>query len=208
MRTVSLCSVFTALLIFLANAIAAADLPATQPTTMPTTNPSRITWDQAKDHIGQSVTVTGPVVDTHDFGDAAVLNVGKDFPNPDRFTVYIPADKRTGFPADLDNGKTISVTGTLKLYHDVPEIEADAAHIVVINQGPEGGRREKGVISLFRNCREKQAQYSCCDEKAYDPFLCGLDFTRTRRSIAGPGKNFSFVIQYRRFKWLRKPWRT
>jgi hypothetical protein len=134
MRTVSRCSVFSALLIFLANAIAAADLP----TTMPTTTPSSISWDQAKDHIGQIVTVTGPVVGTHDFGDAAVLNVGKDYPSPDRFTVYIPADKRAGMPVDLDNGKTISVTGTLKMYHDVPEIEADAAHVVVINQSPEG----------------------------------------------------------------------
>jgi hypothetical protein len=105
---------------------------------VPTTNPSSITWDQAKDHIGQSVTVTGPVVGTHDFGDAAVLNVGKDYPNPDRFTVYIPADKRAGMPTDLDTGKTISVTGMLKLYHDVPEIEADAAHIVVIDQGSTG----------------------------------------------------------------------
>jgi hypothetical protein len=105
------------------------------PTTGPTTQPVSITWDQAKNYIGQEVTVTGPVMGTHDFGDAAVLNVGKDFPDPARFTVYIPSDKRSGMPSDLDNGKTISVTGKMKAYHDVPEIEADAAHITVISSG-------------------------------------------------------------------------
>jgi hypothetical protein len=138
MRTTFQASVFLVLLIFLANAIAAADLPATSPSTMPTSAPSSITWDQAKDYIGQVVTVTGPVVGTHDFGDAAVLNVGKDYPSPDRFTVYIPADKRAGMPTDLDVGKTISVTGKLKKYRGVPEIEGDAGHIVVITQGSEG----------------------------------------------------------------------
>jgi len=127
-------SVTSALLICFTSALAAADSPTTLPATAPTTAPSMITWDQAKDHIGQLVTVTGPVVGTHDFGDAAVLNVGKDFPDASRFTVYIPADKRKEMPADLDNGKTISVTGTLKLFHRIPEIEGDLAHITIIEQ--------------------------------------------------------------------------
>jgi DNA/RNA endonuclease YhcR with UshA esterase domain len=134
MRTTTRCSFFSVLPILVASAIAAADLP----TTMPTTGPSSINWDQAKDYIGQNVTVTGPVVGTHDFGDAAVLNVGKDYPSPERFTVYIPADKRAGMPTDLDDGKTISVTGKVKMYRGVPEIEGDAGHIVVIKEGPEG----------------------------------------------------------------------
>jgi hypothetical protein len=128
MRTVSKLALLSALLISFSNAIAAADSPAT----MPTTTATSITWDQAKNYIGQNVTVTGPVIGTHDFGGAAVLNVGKDYPDPDRFTVYISADKRTSMPDDLDKGKTISVTGTLKMFHNVPEIEADAAHISIV----------------------------------------------------------------------------
>jgi hypothetical protein len=127
-------SVFSSLLIFFGVTIAGADSSTSMPTTLPTTAPSSITWDQAKDHVGQNVIVTGPVVGTHDFGDAAVLNIGKDYPNPDRFTVFIPADKRSGMPKDLDNGNTISVTGTLKMFRDVPEIEADAAHITIIKR--------------------------------------------------------------------------
>ena len=126
------------LLIFLANAKLIADSATTMPASAPTTAPVSINWDQAKNYIGQTVTVTGPVIGTHDFGGAATLNVGKDYPDPDRFTVYISADNRAAMPADLDNGKTISVTGTLKTYHDVPEIEADSAHITVINPPATG----------------------------------------------------------------------
>jgi hypothetical protein len=138
MRIVCQSSILAAVLITLVTTIATADSPATMPTTMPTTAPTSINWDQTKDYIGQSVTVTGPVMGVHDFGGAAVLNVGKDYPDPSRFTVYIPADKRTGMPDGLDNGKTISVTGTLKTFHDVPEIEAGPADITVINQNPAG----------------------------------------------------------------------
>jgi hypothetical protein len=131
--------ILSSLLIYVGNTGADADSPTTMATTMPTSTPSTITWEQAKDYIGQSVTVIGPVVGTHDFGGAAVLNIGKDFPDPTRFTVYISADNRAGIPDDLDKGKTISVTGTLKVFHDVPEIEGDAAHITIINQGPTTG---------------------------------------------------------------------
>jgi hypothetical protein len=136
MRVAIQLTVLSGVLMALAGTIAAADAPATMPTTMPTTAPASITWDQAKDHIGEEVIVTGPVVGIHDFGDTAVLNVGKDFPDTSRFTVYISADNRAGMPADLDNGKTISVTGTLKLFHNVPEIEAGVADITVVTQGP------------------------------------------------------------------------
>lgn len=106
----------------------ATTAPATQPTTAPVT----ITWQQAKDHIGEKVTVIGPVIGSHDFGDAAVLNIGKDFPAPDRFTVYISAENRAHVPEDLYAGKTISVTGKPKLFHKVPEIEAAASNITVV----------------------------------------------------------------------------
>ncbi len=134
MRIVIRVFVLTGLLICFTRRIAAADSPTTMPATMPTTAPVSINWDQAKDYIGQYVTVTGPVVGSHDLGKAVVLNIGKDYPAPDRFTVYLTAEKRVGFPDDLDKDKTISVTGMLKLFHNVAEIEGDPAHIVVIGQ--------------------------------------------------------------------------
>jgi hypothetical protein len=141
--------VTSAALIFFAVGFAAADSPATAPpattapattapATSPTTAPIALTWDQAKDHIGETAIVTGPVVGIHDFGGAAVLNVGKDFPDPSRFTVYITKDKRAGMPDDLDTGKTISVTGKLKMFHRVPEIEADSTTITIVPAATTG----------------------------------------------------------------------
>jgi hypothetical protein len=127
-------SVLSAALICIALAVAEADSPATMPSTLPTTTPSTISWDQAGDHIGQTVTVVGPVVGSHDFGGAAVLNVGKNYPDPDRFTVYIRAEKRAGIPDDLYVGKTISVTGTLKIFKNAAEIQAGSADIIVVKQ--------------------------------------------------------------------------
>jgi len=133
-------SFWSAAILFVTAAAAVADGPATAPTsapaTAPTTAPISINWDQARGHIGQTATVTGPVVGIHDFGGAAVLNVGKNFPDPTRFTVFISKEKRGGMPDDLDNGKTISVTGKLVLFHSLAEIQADAASITISGQAP------------------------------------------------------------------------
>jgi hypothetical protein len=127
-------------LLSLVCAIAGAQSPATSattsPTTSPTSAPASITWDQAKDYVGKPVIVTGPVVGSHDLGGAVVLNVGKDFPDKTRFTVYVTAENRKALPDDLYQGKTIAVTGKLKLFHRVAEIEADAAHIIIADSGP------------------------------------------------------------------------
>jgi hypothetical protein len=123
------------LLVSFLSSIAVADVPTTLPATQPTSAPAIITWDQAKDHVGQAAVVTGPVVGTHDLGGgAAVLNVGKDYPDRGRFTVYIPAEKRKGVPDNLYEGKTITVDGKIKLFHHVPEIEAGAEQITVVPQ--------------------------------------------------------------------------
>jgi len=132
MRILTQFTILVCLLTISVFADAPATMPTTAPSTAPSTQPVAINWDQAKDHVGQLATVTGPVVGIHDFGGAAVLNVGKDFPDPTRFTVYISEDARPDMPADLDNGKIITVTGTVKLYHDVPEIEGDPAQITAV----------------------------------------------------------------------------
>jgi hypothetical protein len=118
-------------------AYAADSDPTTQATTEPTTqatqastNPS-VNWDEAKNHVGETVTVTGPVMGTHeiDAAHALVLNVGKDYPDKDRFTVFISGGDDT--PEDVYSGKTVTVTGEVELYRDVPEIKASAKDVVV-----------------------------------------------------------------------------
>jgi hypothetical protein len=74
------------------------------------------TWDEAASHIGETATVTGPVIDSIDvpFPDGRtdpVLSVGEPF-GPGAFMVRLMMD-RDALPEDLYVGKTISVTGKI-----------------------------------------------------------------------------------------------
>lgn len=89
-----------------------------------------ISWDEAKYHIGERTTVCGPVVDTHwasgSKGEPTFLNIGKPYPDPNRFTVVIWIDCRANFPQAPEkyySGKTICVSGLIIEYKGVTEIE-------------------------------------------------------------------------------------
>ncbi len=116
---------------------AAALATAAEPTTMPTTGPAAaaISWADAGKHVGETVTVTGKVVGTHAAGKNIVLNVGKDFPEKDRFTVMMPFDEAAGSADDQFVGKTMTVTGKVKLYKGVAEITTRKAADVKLTGG-------------------------------------------------------------------------
>ena len=92
----------------------------------------RVQWSEARAHEGEKVTVVGPVVNYHPTrrGGHVLLNVGKDYPDPDRFTVFIRDEADA--PAGYDMGKTIAVTGTVKLYRGVPEIEVTSPSQIAV----------------------------------------------------------------------------
>jgi len=109
--------------------------PSTAPaeTTAPApTQPSgAIAWNEAKYHFGERATVYGAVVDTHwasgSKGKPTFLNIGKPYPDPDRFTVVIWIDYRANFPQAPEVyylGKTIYITGLITEYNGVAQIEA------------------------------------------------------------------------------------
>lgn len=86
-------------------------------------------WDQASGYIDEQATITGPVVSaiyaSTSNGEPTFLNVGKDYPDPARFTVVIWGKNRDNFgsaPEDEYDGKTISVTGQVVEYNGIPEI--------------------------------------------------------------------------------------
>ena len=110
-----------------------ASQPASQPTSQPTTAPLAINWDQATTHVGETVTVTGPVISIHVSANKKnlSLNVGKDYPDPSRFLVFMPYDTKAASPDELYKGKAISVTGKIILYRKLAEIRADAKDVVV-----------------------------------------------------------------------------
>ncbi len=95
-----------------------------------TAPPDAISWDKAKDHIGERTTVYGPVVDTHyaseSSGQPTFLNMGNPYPDLNRFTVVIWGENRGKFfqpPEDYYDGKTIYISGLIDSYNGVPQIE-------------------------------------------------------------------------------------
>jgi hypothetical protein len=111
-----------------------ADPPATAPAASQpaTTGPAvTITWDQAATHVGETVTVTGPVMGTHSItgGKALVLNVGKDYPDAARLTIMIKTDDKNPVSPDTYMGKTVTVTGKVELYRKIPEIKTTPADV-------------------------------------------------------------------------------
>ena len=94
--------------------------------------PGSISWSEAKYHIGERTTVCGPVVDatwaSGSNGKPTFLNLGKSYPDPDRFTVVIWIQNRGNFPQapeDYYLGKTICVTGLIMEYEGITEIEVE-----------------------------------------------------------------------------------
>ncbi|QNN25001.1 DNA-binding protein [Planctomycetales bacterium ZRK34] len=91
--------------------------------------PSVVGWEQAGEHVGEKVTVEGPVVATaylqHVGGKPTFLNVGKPHPEPGRFTVVIWGKHRDNFdgaPEKTYADKKIRVTGVIKMHKNNPEI--------------------------------------------------------------------------------------
>jgi DNA/RNA endonuclease YhcR with UshA esterase domain len=89
-----------------------------------------IAWSEADEYVGTEVTVCGPVMDTKwasgSNGKPTFLNLGKPYPDPDRFTVVIWEEYRYNFPGppeELYIGKTICVSGEVEEYKNSPQIE-------------------------------------------------------------------------------------
>ena len=98
--------------------------------TAPTVTDQAIPWDEASNHIGETATMAGPVIaavyaDTSN-GAPTFLNVGRDYPDPDRLTVVIWGVDRGSFPdapESVCGSKTIRVTGDVSEYDERAQIE-------------------------------------------------------------------------------------
>lgn len=89
-----------------------------------------IQWNEAKYYIGEFKTVCGTVVGTYydvtSNGQPTFLNIGKPYPDPDRFIVIIPGEDRGKFsspPEDYYLGKNINVIGLIMEYEGIAKIE-------------------------------------------------------------------------------------
>lgn len=91
---------------------------------------SAIAWDEAESQIGEVVTVRGPVVGTAYAeelgGRPTFLNIGRDHPEPERFTVVIWGEQRNRFsqrPEMLYAGREVCVAGEIRMHEGSPQIE-------------------------------------------------------------------------------------
>ena len=112
--------------------IAPEPSPKTDTPTTPTTGlpAGAISWDKAKDHIGDRTTVCGLVAGTKygatSRGKPTWLNIGKDYPSSERFVVIIWGENRGNFPQPPESyydGKSICVSGLIQEYEGIPQIE-------------------------------------------------------------------------------------
>lgn len=99
-------------------------------TSPPATCSGSISWEEAESHVGEEATVEGPVVSTRyayeSEGAPTFLNIGRTFPDPERFTVVIWEDDRDNFdfsPESEYDGETLCVSGVVNSYEGVPQIE-------------------------------------------------------------------------------------
>ncbi len=103
----------------LAAGIALTALPAQAQTIAP---------DEAKAHVGQTVTVHAAISDVHTGrGGTTFLDIGGQFPD-NEFAAVIFVSDLAKFPAVKTlKGKTVAISGPVVLYQDRPEIILKAA---------------------------------------------------------------------------------
>ena len=120
-------------------AVTASAVPIT-PTVEPTIT-DHILWNDASEYLGEERTVCGPVVGTHfadnSRGRPTFLNIGEDYPSPDRFVVLIWGEYRDNFsrkPEKFYEGKTICAEGEIQEYEGIFEIEVRSPADIEIQQ--------------------------------------------------------------------------
>lgn len=103
--------------------------------------PNVYSWDEAGRHVGEVACVEGPVasVGTSRGGDV-FLNLGKPYPDPNRFTLFIPARYVGKFEAVFGArfwnslvGRAVQAAGEIRLYQGSPEIQlSDPLSLVIL----------------------------------------------------------------------------
>jgi len=129
-----------------------------------------ISWDEAKNHYGETLYVQGPVDSVYVSGGGSVtIHLGLPYPDPDRFDIYIPSsyvdDFTAVFGSDFpDNlvGETVCIYGEITTYLGIYEIETHDPDDLQI--GPCCGVTGTGPLMNFRG------------QLAWDPLVLTADF--------------------------------
>jgi DNA/RNA endonuclease YhcR with UshA esterase domain len=107
-----------------------------------------VQWNEADKYYGQTVTVEGTIVATHNSGKACFLNFHPDYKR--YFTAVIFASAFDRFPPSPENyyhGKTVQVTGVVKEYKGKPEIILEQPSQIKIIGGAREVETTNQVVS-------------------------------------------------------------
>jgi endonuclease/exonuclease/phosphatase family metal-dependent hydrolase len=127
--------------------------------------PVVVRWQDAGEHVGERVTVTGTIVDTHNSGRVVFLNYHRQWRGKFRLVVFPDAwPQFPEPPEDLFRGKEVRVSGMVEEYQGAPQIVIEsvaqvrwadgtpvAAAGVAASPLPEPGARAEGVRVLTWN---------------------------------------------------------
>jgi hypothetical protein len=78
-----------------------------------------VSWNQAHSHVGSVRRVCGPLSGTGTSGDDVFLNIGRDYPDPGRFTIVL---WDVGGVESKPLGSTLCVSGEVTSYEGVAQI--------------------------------------------------------------------------------------
>jgi DNA/RNA endonuclease YhcR with UshA esterase domain len=94
------------------------------PSLAQTPTPATIAPAAAKDHIGEQVTVEGVVGEVHHAasGRTTFIDIGGRYPNNPFAAVIFESDAGKFANVDAFNGKTVDITGRIRLDRGAPEI--------------------------------------------------------------------------------------
>ena len=90
--------------------------------------PGSIYWDRAIDFLGETKTVCGPSVNYGQSDDDVFMNLGRGYPDPDRFTIVI---WDVGGVEEIAAGTNVCAEGRVSLFEGGAQIQADIKKVWV-----------------------------------------------------------------------------
>ena len=98
-----------------------------------------IDWTEAHSHVGENVTLVGPIVDveyaSESNGEPTFIDLGAEYPDDSRVTVVIWGEDRSAFPYPPETipvGKTLYVTGEVYVRNGVCHVKVESHSQIVV----------------------------------------------------------------------------
>lgn len=88
-----------------------------------------IAWNEAVNYVGTTQRVCGPLSGTGKSNDDVFLNLGRDYPDPERFQIVL---WDIGSLEPIPYGATLCTSGQITLYEGLAQIELHSASLVEI----------------------------------------------------------------------------